>query len=56
MNVYFRYSATQLPEINKGHKSQTLMPFLVITLVYDLWNRQYKSYAFFLEKEVTQAE
>jgi len=29
----------QLHKINKGHKSQTLTPFLVTTLVYDLWNR-----------------
>jgi len=54
MKVYFRCSATQLHKINKGHKSQMLIPFLVTTLVYDLWNRR-KIYAF-LEKEVTQAE
>jgi len=39
MMVYFRCSATQLHKINKDHKSQMLIPFLVTTLVYDLWNR-----------------
>jgi len=39
MKVYFRCSATQLHKINEGHKSQTLIPFLVTTLVYHLWNR-----------------